>query len=224
MKVYGIIRTALCIALSALVIAFVPSLSEIETLRYFTGGLLIFYGAEEIIYTVFKNKKHYNINSLYWNLVEIVIGLTLIVFVETDDINVTYAVVCVVWAIWSILRESRELVEATEELKSNKLIACKIIKILSLLESLTIIGISLTLIITPGQHHAEIHLYFLSVELVTRVLFPILMYIAERANEKKANCDTVPIVMDMQNSATGEEVAVAENEEQSSIDEDTDKI
>lgn len=224
MKIYGIIRTALCLALSALVIAFVPSLSEIETLRYFTGGLLIFYGAEEIIYTVFKNEKHYSINSLYWNLVEIIIGLTLIVFVETDDIEVTYAVVCVVWAIWSILRESRELVEATEELKNNKLIACKIIKILSLLESLTIIAISLTLIITPGQHHAEIHLYFLSVELVTRVLFPILTYIAERAHEKKANCDTVPIVMDKQNSATDEEVAITENEEQSSNVTDNDTV
>ena len=185
MKVYGVIRTTIYWVLTALVLAFVSTLAEIEVLRYFIGGLMIFYGVEEIIFTVFKNKKHYSLNSLYWNLVEIIIGITLIVFVETGEVNVTYAVVCVSWAIWSILRETRELLEATEELKENKLITCKIVAIVNLLESLTVIALSLTMLIEPGEHHAKIHLYLLAVELFTKVLFPIINYIAERVKDKK---------------------------------------
>ncbi len=186
MKIYGIVRTAVYWVMTALVIAFVANLAEIEVLRYFIGGLMIFYGVEEIIHTAFKNEKHYSIHSLYWNLTEIVIGLTLIVFIETEDIEVTYAVVCVSWAIWSILREARELVEATEELKGNKLIVCKTVAIINLLESLTVIALSLTMLIEPGEHHATIHLYLLAVELFTKVLFPVINYIAERSAEKKS--------------------------------------
>ena len=222
MKIYGAIRTAVYWILTALVIAFVSDLAEIEVLRYFIGGLIIFYGVEEIILTVFKNKKHYCISSLYWNVVEIVIGITLIAFVETGEINVTYAVVCVGWAIWSILRETRELVEATEELKDNKLIPCKIVAIVNLLESLTVIALSLTMLIEPGEHHAKIHLYLLAVELFTKVLFPIINFIAERCAEKrKAKAEataTEPTAtaQDEQPSPSSDEVAVSEAEIQSS--------
>ena len=185
MKIYGAIRTAIYWALTALVLVFVSAIAEIGVLRYFIGGLMIFYGVEEIIYTVFKNKKHYAINSLYWNIIEIVIGITLIVFVETGETDISYAVVCVCWAIWSILRETRELVEATEDLKENKLISCKIIAIVNLLESLTVIALSLTMVIEPSEHHAKIHLYLLAVELFTKVLFPLINYIAERISNKK---------------------------------------
>ncbi len=220
MKIYGIIRTATYWALTALVIAFVSALAEIEVLRYFIGGLMIFYGMEEIILTVFKNKKHYSIKSLYWNIVEIVIGLTLIVFVETGDVEVTYAVVCVGWAIWSILRETRELVEVTEELKHNKLIICRIVAIVNLLESLTVIALSLTMLIEPGEHHAKIHLYLLAVELFTKVLFPIINYIAEHLTKKK-KVKTVEISVEqtepeVSDEVTDDEVAASDAEEQSS--------
>lgn len=185
MKIYGIIRTVIYWALTALVLVFVPALAEIEVLRYFIGGLMIFYGVEEIVGTAIKNKKHYSLHSLYWNIFEILIGFTLIVFIEAGEPDVTYAVVCVSWAIWSILRETRELVEATEELKHSKIIPCKIVAIVNLLESLTVIALSLTMIIEPGEHHAKIHLYLLAVELFTKVLFPIINYIAEHIEEKK---------------------------------------
>ena len=190
MKIYGAIRTAIYWALTALVLVFISTLAEIEILRYFIGGLMMLYGVEEIIYTVFKNKKHYSFQSLYWNIFEILIGLTLVVFVETGDVEVTYAVVCVSWAIWSILRETRELVEATEELKENKLIPCRIIAIVSIIESLTVIALSLTMIIEPGEHHAKIHLYLLAVELFTKALFPIVNYVAQRMAQKKLQNNT----------------------------------
>ena len=172
MKIYGAIRTAIYWALTALVFVFILELAHFEVLRYAIGGLMIFYGVEEILHTVFKHQKHYSIHSLYWNIIEILIGLVLIVFVETGDEEVTYAVVCVCWAIWSILREARELVEVTEELKAKKPIACKIVAIVNMLESLTVIALSLTMLIEPGEHHAKIHLYLLAVELFTKVLFP----------------------------------------------------
>lgn len=185
MKIYSAIRTAVYWVLTVLVIVFISTLAEIEVLRYFIGGLMIFYGVEELILTVFKSKKHYSLHSVYWNVVEIIIGLTLIVFVETGDIEVTYAVVCVCWAIWSILRETRELVEATEELKDNKLMLCKIVAAVNIIESVTIIALSLTMLIEPGEHHAKVHLYLLAVELFTKVLFPIINHIADRLEEKK---------------------------------------
>ena len=214
MKIYGAIRTAMYWVLTALVLVFISTLAEIEVLRYFIGGLMIFYGVEEIVLTVFKNKKHYSLHPLYWNIVEIVIGLTLIVFVETGDIEVTYAVVCVGWAIWSILRETRELVEATEEIKENKLIACKVVAIFNILESLTVITLSLTMLIEPGEHHAKIHLYLLAVELFTKVLFPIINYLAEHLEEKKKLKAENVEVDTPQPETTDGEVAVVDEEQQ----------
>ena len=190
MKIYGPIRTALYWALTVLVIVFAHEVAEIEILRYAIGGLMMLYGVEEIVLTVFKNKKHYSIHTLYWNIIEIVIGLTLVVFVETGDIEVTYAVVCVAWAIWSILRETRELVEVAEELKHNKLVACRVVAIVNLVESLTVIALSLTMLIEPGEHHALIHLYLLAVELFTKALFPIINHIAERKAASKGQGET----------------------------------
>lgn len=190
MKIYGPIRTALYWALTVLVLVFAHEVAEIEVLRYAIGGLMMLYGVEEIVLTVFKNKKHYSIHTLYWNIIEIVIGLTLVVFVETGDIEVTYAVVCVAWAIWSILRETRELVEVAEELKHNKLVACRVVAIVSLVESLTVIALSLTMLIEPGEHHALIHLYLLAVELFTKALFPIINHIAEHKAASKGQGET----------------------------------
>lgn len=219
MKIYGAIRTALYWALTALVIVFISTLAEIEVLRYFIGGLMIFYGVEEIILTVFRNKKHFSLHSLFWNIIEIVIGLTLIVFVETGDVEVTYAVVCVSWAIWSILREARELVEVTEELKKNNSVICKVVAIVSLLESLTVIALSLTMLIEPGEHHAKIHLYLLAVELFTKVLFPIINYIAERMEEKK-EAKAVHTEIDGPQPETSDEVAVTDEEQNTEGSED----
>lgn len=185
MKIYGIIKTVIYLALTALVIAFVSSIAEIEVLRYFIGGLIIFYGVEEIVFTVFKNKKHYSIHTIFWNIIEIFIGLVVIVFVETGDIEVTYAVVCVCWAIWSILREARELAELIKEIKEQKPVICRVVNIISLLESLTVVAFSLTMLIEPGEHHAKIHLYLLAAELFTKAAFPLIKNLVEKYGKKQ---------------------------------------
>lgn len=207
MKIYGSIRTVIYIALSVLIVVFLYALAEIETLRYFIGGLMIFYGVEEIAYNAFKHEKHYHLNTLYVNLVEILIGFTLIVFIETGEINVTYAVVCVSWATWTILREAVELVDATAELKGNKITLCKIVAALDILESLAVIAFSLTMLIEPGEHHAKIHLSFLAVELATKVLFPLINYIAEYVKQKREI-----EIRDTGSEEVAEEVAVSKEE------------
>ena len=58
MKIYGAIRTAIYWALTALVFVFILDLAHFEVLRYAIGGLMIFYGVEEIIYTAIKHEKH----------------------------------------------------------------------------------------------------------------------------------------------------------------------
>ena len=218
MKIYGAIRTVIYWALAALVIVYISTLAEIEVLRYFIGGVMIFYGVEEIVLTVVKSKKHYSLNLLYRNLIEILIGFTLIVFVETGDVEVTYAVVCVCWAIWSILREARELVEVTEELQEHKPILSKIASIVNMLESLTVIALSLTMLIEPGEHHAKIHLYLLAVELFTKVLFPIVHYVAECLTEKKTPAEQT--VADAP-SERAESAVAASCEEQQNTDKPT---
>lgn len=222
MKIYGIIRTVIYWTLTALVLAFASALAEIELLKYIIGSLLIFYGAEEIIFTVFKDKKHYSIGTLYWNIIEIIIGIILIIFVKADDIAEAYAIVCVCWAIWSILRETRELVEVTEKLKENKLIPVRIISVISIFESLTIIALSLTMIIEPGEHHALIHLYLLAVELFTRALYPLINYIADCYNAKK-KIKTEDAAVEPTETELPEDAAVehTEAEQNEAEDEDT---
>ena len=185
MKIYRMIRVPLYLALAALVIVFVRELAEIRALRFFIGGLMIFYGAEEVILTAVRHAKHYDINLLYWNVIEIAIGVTIIAFVKTGATDMTYAAVCVAWAIWSILREARELAEVTEELKHKELPICRVVAFANMLESLVVIVFSLMLLARPGEHHAKIHLYLLAVELSTKVLFPLIDHIAERAAKKK---------------------------------------
>ncbi|MDE7301134.1 MAG: hypothetical protein K2N47_03095, partial [Clostridia bacterium] len=146
---------------------------------------------------VFHEPKHFSITTLYWNIVEILIGLTLIIFVSHEESP--YPVVCVAWATWSILRETRELVEITEEFKERPTILGKVVSILSVLESLTVIAFSITMIIEPGEHHAMIHMYLLAVELATKVLFPIFYMEFKR---KKAVAAPAPIADE---TAQGEE-------------------
>lgn len=167
MKAYKFIRTGVFLALAAVTLIFLHTF--VENLHYFIGALMVFYGVEEIVYTAFHEKKHFSVRSLYWNIVEILIGSTLIIFVSHEP----YPVVCVAWATWSILRETRELVEITEEFKHKPTVLGKIISIVSVLESLIVIAFSITMIIEPGEHHAMIHMYLLAVELATKVIFPL---------------------------------------------------
>lgn len=206
MKVYKIIRTGVFLALAAVALIFLHTF--VENLHYFIGSLMVFYGVEEIIFTVFHERKHFSIKSLYWNVVEILIGLTLIIFVSHEESP--YPVVCVAWATWSILRETRELVEITEEFKKKPTVLSKVVAIVSVLESLIVIGFSITMIIEPGEHHAMIHMYLLAVELATKVIFPL--FDIQLGRKPAATTTVVEDMQEVEATALTEEVSAEQTE------------
>ncbi len=204
MKIYLSIRMCLFTVLAVLVLVFLERI--VNVLQYFIGSLMIFYGLEEIVYAAVKEKKHFSVHSLYWNALEILLGITLLAFLKNEE-AISYTVVCVVWATWSLLREARELIECTENFKTDKT------AIPDILESLVVIGFSIALVIHPTQSHASMHLYLLFAELLTKALFALPEYI----KLFKAKAPATPIAEDAPAQAAEESAVTdiqSENDEQ----------
>ena len=132
-------------------------------LRWFIGGLIVLYGSLGILALALeKVKPIVEGHGFLFYAVEILLGLTTLCFIEE------FATVCVIWAVWSILRESVELQEIVEgELHP-------ILAVVSGLESVAVIVLSVMLMIEPGEHHAMIHSYLLVVELILTAVIPLL--------------------------------------------------
>ena len=104
MKVFRIARL-ICFAIGAVLILLFREFF-VENLRWFIGGLIVLYGVLGILALALeKVKPIYDGHGFLFYAVEILIGLTLLLFIKE------YATVCVTWAVWSILRESIELRE-----------------------------------------------------------------------------------------------------------------
>ncbi len=145
------------------VLVFLYRVFFVENLRWFIGGLVVLYGVLGILALALEKKKPiYEEHEFLFAAVEILIGLTLLAFIKE------YATVCVVWAVWSILRESIEL----KEIVSGEL--HPVLAVISGLESIAVIVLSITLMMEPGEHHAMIHTYFLCLELTLSAIVPIL--------------------------------------------------
>ena len=137
----------------------------VHNLRWFIGALIVLYGVLGIVSVVLeKVRPIYEGNGFLFYAVEILIGLTILLFVEE------YATVCIVWAVWSILRESVEL----KEIVAGEL--HPVLAIVSGVESVAVIVLSILLIREPGLHHAMIHAYLLCVELILTSTVPILKH------------------------------------------------
>ena len=135
----------------------------LQHLRWFIGGLIVLYGTLGILgLALAKVKPIYEGQGFLFYAVEILLGLTTLCFIET------YSTVCIIWAVWSILRESVE-VEEIVELELHPALA-----VVSGLESVAVIVLSVMLMIEPGEHHAMIHSYLLVVELVFAAVIPIV--------------------------------------------------
>ena len=161
MKVFRIAR--LIAFVIGAVLLFIFREYFVHNLRWFIGGLIVLYGALGIVSVVMeKVKPIYEGNGFLFYAVEILIGLTILLFVEE------YATVCVVWAVWSVLRESVEL----KEIVAGEL--HPVLAIVSSVESIAVIALSIMLIREPGLHHAMIHTYLLCVELILTATIPIL--------------------------------------------------
>ena len=175
---YLFIKLANFIALAVCVFIFREQL--IEHLKYFIGGLMLLYGVEEILFEViFHGKNFWKCEKTYLGLVELILGTTLFFYPLEANAEEIVKMTCVIWAAWSIIREAFEIRELVVEIKSV------ILTIISGIESIAVIVLSVMLILEPGEHHAMIHLYLLLVELVLTPLVPLLDEIIEERKQKR---------------------------------------
>ena len=141
---------------------------------------MLLYGIEEVLFEViFRGKLFWKGEKTYLGLVELVLGTTLFFFPLEANPEEVVKMTCVIWAAWSILREAFEIKELFLEIKSV------VLTIISGIESIAVIVLSVMLILEPGEHHAMIHLYLLLVELVLTPLVPLLDEIIEERKQKR---------------------------------------
>lgn len=170
---YHLVKLIVCVILSILVLVFREQLVHLNNLKYFIGALMVAYGLDEIAFEVYCHKLHFiHEHKTYLGLVELVLGATMLI------LALDYEAVCVIWATWSIIRESYEIKELVTEIKSITL------TVISGVESVAVIVLSIMLIAEPGEHHAMIHLYLLLFEFILTPLVPLLDEIIEQKKLK----------------------------------------
>ena len=170
---YHLVKLIVCVILSILVLVFREQLVHLNNLKYFIGALMVAYGLDEIAFEVYCHKLHFiHEHKTYLGLVELVLGATMLI------LALDYEAVCVIWATWSIIRESYEIKELVTEIKSITL------TVISGVESVAVIVLSIMLIAEPGEHHATIHLYLLLFEFILTPLVPLLDEIIEQKKLK----------------------------------------
>ena len=175
---YLFVKLVIFVALAICVFIFREQL--VEHLKYFIGGLMLLYGVEEILFEVlFHGKNFWKCEKTYLGLVELILGTTLFFYPLEAEPEVVIKMTCVIWAAWSIIREAFEIRELVVEIKSV------VLTIISGIESIAVIVLSVMLILEPGEHHAMIHLYLLLAELVLTPLVPLLDEIIEERKLKR---------------------------------------
>lgn len=170
---YHFVKLIVCVILSILAFIFREQLVHLNHLKYFIGILMVAYGLDEIAFEVYCHKLHFiHEHKTYLGLVELVLGATMLL------LTLDYEAVCIIWATWSIIRESYEIKELVTEIKSITL------TIVSGVESIAVIILSIMLIAEPGEHHALIHIYLLLFELILTPLVPLLDELIEQKKLK----------------------------------------
>ena len=168
-----IITTVLFLSVSILV--FILRNAVVESLHYLVGSLMFAYGVIELTFSVLLDGKGFiKDTAFYFALMEIILGPLFIFFIRV------YTVVCSSWATWSIIKEAFEIKELINELNST------VLTIISFVESLAVIVLSITLLIEPGVRHARVHVYLLVVELILNALIPLLDALFFRKKKEEA--------------------------------------
>ena len=175
---YYSVKLIIYVALAVCVFIFREKL--VEHLKYFIGGLMTLYGVEEILFEiVFRDKHFWHKDKIYLGIIELVFGVALLCLDLHDNAEETLIRTCLIWATWSIVRESFEIKELVTEIKSWTL------TIISGIESIAVIVLSVMLILNPGEEDAMIHMYLLLLELLLTPLIPLLDEILLERKHKK---------------------------------------
>ena len=175
---YYSVKLIIYVALAVCVFIFRELL--VQNLKYFIGGLMTLYGVEEILFEiVFRDKHFWHKDKIYLGIIELVFGVALLCLDLHDNAEETLIRTCLIWATWSIVRESFEIKELVTEIKSWTL------TIISGIESIAVIVLSVMLILNPGEEDAMIHMYLLLLELLLTPLIPLLDEILLERKHKK---------------------------------------
>ena len=170
---YHFFKLIVCVVLAILVFVFREQLVHLTHLKFFIGALMVAYGLDEIAFEAYCHKLHFiHEHKTYLGIIELVLGVTTLL------LKLDYEAVCIIWATWSIVRESYEIKELVTEIKSITL------TIVSGVESVAVIVLSIMLIAEPGEHHALIHIYLLLAELVLNPLIPLLDELIEKKKQQ----------------------------------------
>ena len=190
MKIFRISKLVCFVAGSVLLFVFKDFF--VDNLRWFIGGLMVLYGALGVFNLILeKAKPIYDGNGFLFYFIEILMGSTILILIKE------FSTVCIIWAVWSIFRESVELKEILDgELHTA-------LAVLSAIESVAVIVLSIMLITEPGTHHALIHTYLLCVELVLVSSIPIFNHYVLKKHKNGGN----------EHEETIEEPAAPEEEE-----------
>ena len=175
---YYSVKLIIYVALAVCVFIFRELL--VQNLKYFIGGLMTLYGVEEILFEiVFKDKHFWHKDKIYLGIIELAFGVALLCLNLHDNAEETLIRTCLIWATWSIVRESFEIKELVTEIKSWTL------TIISGIESIAVIVLSVMLILNPGEEDAMVHMYLLLLELLLTPLIPLLDEILLERKHKK---------------------------------------
>ena len=174
---YHFFKLIVCVILAILVFIFREQLVHLNHLKFFIGALMVAYGLDEIAFEAYCHKLHFiHAHKTYLGVIELVLGVTTLI------LDLDYEAVCIIWATWSIIRESYEIKELVTEIKSITL------TIVSGIESIAVIVLSIMLIAEPGEHHALIHIYLLLFEFILTPLVPLVdEFIEKKKLELKGN-------------------------------------
>ena len=94
----------------------------------------------------------------------------------------------IIWGVWSIICEGHEITECMIRLSKKKP------AFINLIESVTVVYLSVTMIMEHVEHHAHVHIFLLGIELMLEVIFPFAnMYIDRWLMVRKAKKQDVTI-------------------------------
>ena len=166
-KALKITKTILYIAAGILIFIFFRKM--LPYAAFLVGGVVLIYALEELVFCILRRQ----FAALAESLIQIVLAVLL--FLSSGDL----AKICVIWGVWGIIRESRELTHALVNIKKRRL------AIWDIIESVVVISLSVTMILSPTEHHATAHLILLGIELILEVAFPWLEDLLQLRKAKK---------------------------------------
>ncbi len=178
MKRWQIIKTVLY-TLAGLYILIAHN-SLFEPAKYIVGSVITLFGLDLVLDGIIEKTIIKEKGLLTQALTHILVGLVL--FLIPDNIEM----VCAIWAVWSIFREGKELSECLVRFTEKKM------AFFNTVESIIVIVLSFIMVLHPTEHHVQVHIIILGIELILEVFFPILNslidnYLMKRRKEKNSD-------------------------------------